>query len=199
MAPGVTEGGDHRQGHINRHGKGQSEDAGTDEYQCASADTGDQILRETGGNARVEGGEEYPAADPDEEYLTEAGGEDDGFCFIDVDEENEPSLAAPRTFANPLLRDHEPREQRLEMLIPPHAFPWVTQRIMGGGDPQGTLTSIAAFIDEVFAPEQAEVCEAGQVQPDGARAADQCPAEPAAPRTESQDSTQREPSAERRT
>ena len=96
----------------------------------------------------------------DEECPTEGDEDEDGYCTNDARDDGREALSAPRQFENPLLRDYQPRQQRLEMVIPPHALPWVVQRIMGSGDPQGALVRIASFIDEVLVPDQAAEEEA---------------------------------------
>ena len=180
----------------------QEEGDEPDEGECAGAKPRAQTHGRDDDDKEAEGMDQGLAADIDEECMAEAGSEDDGFCFEDVEqdgEDNDPFPPSPRTFENPLLRDYKPREQRLEMLIPPHAFPWVAQRIMGGGEPQAMLTRIAAFIDEVFVPEQQEACGIGQAHPAADLPSEQCPAEQASLLTTLQDGAKREPSAERRT
>ncbi len=182
-----------------------SGDPYTGQRRSAKVDPGEESIGQDVGYEGMGAMEDCPAVDSAEDDCPAAGGdEDDGFCsedavHADVDGEYY-STSVPRTFANPLIRDHEPREQQLEMLIPPHAFPWVAQRIMGGGQPpQAALTRIAAFIDQMFMSDQQESCEALQMPSAHEQPATQCSEEPPLLSTNSRDEAQHEPSAEQRT
>ena len=144
-----------------------------------------------------------PAEDSAQEFAAPGGSGYEGSCPEDVGQADEDSqhysASEPRSFGNPLLRDYEPREQQLEMLIPPHAFPWVAQRIVGGGDPQAALKRIAAFIDETFVSEQQASCETLQMPSADEWPASQCPVEAPLLSTDSVDEVKQELSAEQRT
>ena len=128
--------------------------------RCADVDPDDQPQVAEGNLGAAECSAERLG---DDECAAEGDADDDGGCCIGAGEKE--TFANPRQFENPLLRDYEPRQQRLEMVIPPHAHPWVVQRIMGGGDPRGALVSIASFIEEAFLPDHQAEHEA-QCTPD---------------------------------
>ncbi len=166
----------------------QQEEVGDDPdgEGCADADEGEESVGQDVARGAVE---DCPAEFSAEECPAGGGYEDSEHY----------STSEQRTFANPLLRDHDPREQQLEMLIPPHAFPWVSQRILGGGHPQAALKRIAAFIDEMFMSEQQESCDALQMPSADEQPGTQCLSEPQLLSTTPPDETQHEPSAEQRT
>ena len=169
--------------------------------RCADAEQGEESVRRDAAYGGVGGMADCPAEVSAEECHAEGGDDDDdGFCYDDIDDADEKSehcdAGAPRAFGNPLLRDYQPRAQQLEMLIPPHAFPWVVQRIMGGGDPQAALNRIAAFTDEAFVFGKQESCEALHMPSAAEQLASQRPVEPPTLSTKSTDEAPQEASAE---
>ena len=174
-----------------------------DDGQRPNTDRSEESVGQDAAHGAMRDTEDCPAEDSAEECAAAGGGEnDDDLCLEyagQADEDGELYAGSePRSFDNPLLRDYDPREQQLEMLIPPHAFPWVAQRIMRGGHPQAALQRIAAFIDEMYVSEQQESCEALQMPSADEQPATQCFTEPPLLSTNSRDKAQQEPTAEQR-
>lgn len=90
-----------------------------------------------------------PAPDPDphEPVCGMDGAEQ---CRAEEDAFSHAS-AAPRQGLLKQRRDHVP-EQRVELILPSHAEPWVVARVLESGDPHALLVRLAAEVTAVSQP-----------------------------------------------